>query len=112
MEGLTEGGEERQPPWLGPGRGPGGGGIRDDECFDLPGVSLKPVLKDRHRAGERRGRGDERGELGEDSLPVSFRPIGGWIGRAESRGAERNYNRNVIGTRGRVGGVPFVEGRG
>ena len=46
-------------------------------------MDIEPFLKDRYRAGGEGRRRDEGGELGKDSVSVSFGPV-----RRQVRGAE------------------------
>ena len=74
-------------------------------------MSVEPALEDWHRAGRRRGGGDEGGELGEDGIPVCFGPIGCRVRGAESGGGERYNNGDMVGTRRLKRCVPPADSR-
>ena len=91
--------EERGPPWLRPGGGPGDRGLGGNEGSEPVGVSIEPVFEDWYRAGGRRGGGDEGGELGEDGIPVCFGPVGSRVRGAELGGAEGYNDGDMVRTR-------------
>ena len=72
-------------------------------------MNVEPFLKEGYRAGGRRGRGDEGGELGEDSVPVGLGPVGRRVKRAELGGAEGDQDGNMVGARGGEGGFHLMK---